>query len=310
MTLEQLSFVCAVKAAGTIINAAQSCNVSHTTVSRAISTLEDELGFVIFDRSRRGCVLTTKGEEVARLAESILRDSAAIARIGHPSGEDALHIGSYPIVTTDFLQVVVSGFNQLHPNTTLFIDHAKVNEVTAAVKAHQLDFGLIFTLPELLPNIEGSVQVTELLESNLVAVCSPKSQLAAKKYATLEDLKKETFILQSEEQVSYMMKYVFFPDCTPRIPVRSNDNDLIKSTIASSSMVGTYIEMFIANDPMVKSGQLVYVPIKVGQKLYKLKYLYIRPLKKPLSTTERAFIRILKKTARAYSDRGGDSVLG
>lgn len=53
MTLEQLAFICEVESAGTIVAAARNLYVSHTTVSRAISSLEDELGFAIFDRSRR-----------------------------------------------------------------------------------------------------------------------------------------------------------------------------------------------------------------------------------------------------------------
>ena len=53
---------------------------------------------------------------------------------------------------------------------------------------------------------------------------------ARKTVVTPEDLRRETFILQNEEQVSYMMKHVFFPDAMPRVAMRSNNNDLIKST--------------------------------------------------------------------------------
>ena len=41
---------------------------------------------------------------------------------------------------------------------------------------------------------------------------------ARKTVVTPEDLRRETFILQNEEQVSYMMKHVFFPDAMPRWP--------------------------------------------------------------------------------------------
>ena len=51
--------------------------------------------------------------------------------------------------------------------------------------------------------------------------------------------------------------------------------------------------MVVADDPLVKSGQLAFVPIKLGEELYKLKYLYIRPMKKRVSAAERTFIRLL-----------------
>ena len=293
MTLEQLAFISEVESAGTIVAAARNLYVSHTTVSRAISSLEDELGFVIFDRSRRGSTLTEKGAEAIRLARIILENAESIKRLGESKAAGALHIGAYPIGTATFLQDVVTRFNQVYPEYTIFINHAGVNEITARVREGTLDFGLICCLPELLDPIRTSVQVTELMESNLVVICSPSSPLAKKEFVTPEDLKGETFILQSEEQVLYMMQHVFFPGQKPNISMFSNNNELIKTTVMSNHMIATYIEMVIANDPLVTSGQLVCVPIKIGQELYKLKYLYVRPLRKQISAAERTFIKLM-----------------
>ena len=298
MTLEQLEFVCETASAGTIILAAQNCNVSHTTISRAIANLETELGFVIFDRSRRGCVLTARGAEVVRLSREMLERQRQLLQLGRQEESNSLHIGAYPIATKSLFQAAVAEFSRQCPETEITVDHAGVEDIVTAVNAHELDFGLICFLPELMDRISPSVKVTELMESNLVAVCSPASPLARKTVVTPEDLRRETFILQNEEQVSYMMKHVFFPDAMPRVAMRSNNNDLIKSTVASSSMVATYVEMVIADDPMVRSGQLCYRPIQVGDSLYRLKYFYIRPQRKPVSAAERTFIRILRKAAK------------
>lgn len=293
MTLEQLMFISEVESVGTIVAAAKNLYVSHTTVSRAISSLEDELGFAIFDRSRKGSTLTEKGAEAIRLARIILENANAIKSLGESKETGTLHIGAYPIGTSMLLQEVVSKFNQVYPEYTIFINHSSVNDIIAAVRDFSLDFGLICCLPELWETLRSSVQVTEILESNLVVICSPSSPLAKKEFVTPEDLKKETFILQSEEQVLYMMQHIFFPDGMPPISMFSNNNDLIKTTVMSNHLVATYTEMFIANDPLVKSGQLTCVPIKLNDKLYKLKYLYIRPMKKRISTAERTFIRLI-----------------
>ena len=293
MTLEQLAFICEVESAGTIVAAARNLYVSHTTVSRAISSLEDELGFAIFDRSRRGSTLTGKGAETIRLARIILENVESIRCLGENQETGALHIGAYPIGTTTFLQDVVSRFNQLYPEYTIFINHTGVNDIISAVRDLTLDFGLICCLPELWNSIRAGVQVTELLESNLVVICSPDSPLARKPFVTPDDLKNETFILQSEEQVLYMMQHVFFPGGMPPISMFSNNNELIKTTVMSNRMVATYVEIVIADDPLVKSGQLACVPIKLGDELYKLKYLYVRPLKKRVSAAERTFLRLM-----------------
>ncbi len=293
MTLEQLAFISEVEATGTIVAAARKLYVSHTTVSRAISSLEDELGFAIFDRSRKGSTLTEKGAEAIRLARIVLENVESLKQLGESEEAGTLRIGAYPVGTTSFLQDVVSRFNHIYPEYTIFLNHTGVKNIIAAVRDLELDFGLICCLPELCGTIRTSVQVTELYESELVVICSPDAPLAKKPYVTPDDLKRETFILQSEEQVLYMMQHIFFPEGMPPISMFSNNADMIKTTVRSSRMVATYVKMVVADDPLVKSGQLAFVPIKLGEELYKLKYLYIRPMKKRVSAAERTFIRLL-----------------
>lgn len=293
MTLEQLAFISEVESMGTIVAAARKLYFSHTTVSRAISSLEDELGFAIFDRTRKGSTLTEKGAEAIRLARIVLENAENLRQLGESGQQGSLRIGAYPVGPTSFLQNVVSKFNRICPEYTIFLNHTGVNNITAAVRDLELDFGLICCLPELCSSIRACVQVTELYESELVAICSPDSPLAKKPFVTPDDLKRETFILQSEEQVLYMMQHIFFPKEMPPISMFSSNNELIKTTVRSSRMIATYVKMVIADDPLVKSGQLAYVPIKLGDALYKLKYLYVRPLKKRVSAAERTFIRLL-----------------
>lgn len=293
MTLEQLVFITEVESAGTIVAAAKNLYVSHTTVSRAISNLEDELGFAIFDRSRRGSTLTEKGAEAIRLARLILENVNHLKQLGGTQEAGVLRIGAYPIGATSFLQDVISRFNHIYPEYTIFLNHTGVNDIINAVRDFTLDFGLICYLPELSDDLRASVQVTELFESNLVIICNPDSPLAKKPFVTPADLKNETFILQSEEQVLYMMQHVFFPDDMPPVYMFANSNELIKTTVMSNHMVATYVEMVIAEDPLVRSGQLSYVPIRFGDELYKLKYLYVRPRKKQISSAERTFIRLM-----------------
>jgi len=295
MTLEQLEYVCEVASAGTIIAAAQNCNLAHTTLSRAIANLEAELGFVIFDRSRKGCELTPMGSDVLRLAKEILETKEKIKQLGQTDTPDYLRIGAYPIAAENFFKQPLTEFNAACPGTDIFINHYGVSDIIEAVGKHELDFGLVYFLPEQMGTINNTVKVTELLESDLVVVCNPRSRLARMDKVTPFDLRNETFLLQNEEQILYMMKHVFFPEKMPKIAMRSNNNDLIKTGIAAGNAIATYLETVIANDPMVKSGELCYRPIYVNDKPYRLKYLYIRPKQKPMPASERTFIRLLKK---------------
>lgn len=72
MDAEKLRIFMAVARRGSISEAARRLYVSHSTVSRAVAALEEELGAELFVRSNRNCVLTPAGEVLREEAENLL----------------------------------------------------------------------------------------------------------------------------------------------------------------------------------------------------------------------------------------------
>lgn len=62
MTLQQMEYVVAVDKYRHFVKAAESCNVSQSTLSMMIKKLEDELDVMIFDRDARPVRPTMAGE--------------------------------------------------------------------------------------------------------------------------------------------------------------------------------------------------------------------------------------------------------
>lgn len=62
MEMKQLVAMVTVAEAGSVTYAAQMLHIVQPAVTRQIRTLEDELGVVLFDRTRHGMVLTSAGE--------------------------------------------------------------------------------------------------------------------------------------------------------------------------------------------------------------------------------------------------------
>jgi DNA-binding transcriptional LysR family regulator len=58
---------------GSFIRAAERLNVSQTTVSARIRTLEDRLGRQLFVRNKGGATLTTAGEQFLRYAPTFVQ---------------------------------------------------------------------------------------------------------------------------------------------------------------------------------------------------------------------------------------------
>ncbi|MDO4816740.1 MAG: LysR family transcriptional regulator [Bacillota bacterium] len=73
MELNQLEFFTAVAETGSFTKAANHMYVSHSTASRAVSALEEELGVRLIERGNRVVALTEAGERLLPKAKEILR---------------------------------------------------------------------------------------------------------------------------------------------------------------------------------------------------------------------------------------------
>ncbi|MGI6177292.1 MAG: LysR family transcriptional regulator [Eubacterium sp.] len=71
MTLVQLHYVIEVAESGSINKAADNLFISQPSLSRAIRSLEDELGFKIFNRNGKGVTLTDGGTEFLSYAREV-----------------------------------------------------------------------------------------------------------------------------------------------------------------------------------------------------------------------------------------------
>lgn len=78
MELEQLRIFIAVAEHGSYSAAAKDLFVSHSTTSRAVSALENELGVTLFDRKNRILGLTQAGESLLRDARELLENAAQL----------------------------------------------------------------------------------------------------------------------------------------------------------------------------------------------------------------------------------------
>lgn len=92
MTLQQLRYLIAVAACGSISAAAHSLYVSQSSLSVAVRDLERETGVTIFERSNRGTTLTSAGAELMRYARRVVAQADFMEQryARGPAGRQAL----------------------------------------------------------------------------------------------------------------------------------------------------------------------------------------------------------------------------
>ena len=82
MTLTQLEYVLAVNRYRHFGKAAKACFVTQPTLSMQVQKLEDELGVILFDRSKSPILPTAEGEAVIEQAKSRGSRAEAAGRSG------------------------------------------------------------------------------------------------------------------------------------------------------------------------------------------------------------------------------------
>ncbi len=79
MELEQLRVFAAVADEGSFTGAARRLYISHSTVSRTVTALEEELGVRLVERDNRFIALTKAGETLREEAEQLLSAADTVA---------------------------------------------------------------------------------------------------------------------------------------------------------------------------------------------------------------------------------------
>lgn len=106
ITLTQLEYIVAIDEYRHFATAAEKCFVTQPTLSMQIKKLEDELGVIIFDRSRQPVVPTDLGAKLIEQARMILiryatdkRDHSGRTARGRGNTENRNHTdtGSLPV---------------------------------------------------------------------------------------------------------------------------------------------------------------------------------------------------------------------
>lgn len=145
------------------------CNQPNLT--RAVKTLEQELGCTLFERTNRGVELTEDGknlyEYVSVAFEQIQAGEEAIAA-KHSIDHGMVSIGATEIALRCYLLPILSHFHQLYPNIRIKILNVSTPQALKITENRLVDIAVVTTPAEYGKNFHTSVLST----FHEVPVCS------------------------------------------------------------------------------------------------------------------------------------------
>ena len=192
MTIVQLEYLLAVVNFGSFSLAAERSFVTQPSLSMQIKNLEEELGVVLLDRTKKPVMLTQAGEVVAERARdavktfhSIYEDVAVLK--GTVSG--VLRLGVIPTIAPYLLPRMVQDFEARCPDVHLEIREMITPQIVRAMEHDEIDAAILAG--------EG---ITEecIFDDRFYAYLSPEHRLFERSNIRLEDLDLKEMLLLSE----------------------------------------------------------------------------------------------------------------
>lgn len=145
MNWDDLRMFIAVARAGSISCGARQLGLQHSTVSRRMRKLEQDLGVRLFDKVPSGYALTAAGEKLAQTVSHMERELLAVE--GTLAGQDMKPAGPLRVTAIDNMATTVlmpmfGGFSRKYPEVTL---HVLVSNSDLSLAQREADVAIRLT---------------------------------------------------------------------------------------------------------------------------------------------------------------------
>ncbi|MBN8788341.1 MAG: LysR family transcriptional regulator [Terrimonas sp.] len=186
MTFVQLEYIVALDNYRQFTLAAESCFITQLTLSMQIQKLEEELGIMIFDRTKQPVATTEMGKEIIKQAKVILAQKQAMHELvqskkGIVAGE--LKLGIIPTLAPYLLPLFIQNFASKYKQVKLIVSEMTTDNIIKSLTEGSIDAGILVT-----PLQKSGIKEYPLFYEELVAYVSRKNALYEKNYVLAQDI--------------------------------------------------------------------------------------------------------------------------
>ncbi len=149
MTLTELRYIVTLAQEQHFGHAAERCHVSQPTLSVGVKKLEDELGVLIFERSKSAVRLTPVGEGIVAQAQKVLEQAQSIrelAQAGKNQLTAPLKVGAIYTVGPYLFPHLIPQLHRVAPQMPLYIEENFTHVLRDKLRNGELD-AIIIALP-------------------------------------------------------------------------------------------------------------------------------------------------------------------
>ena len=195
MTIIQLEYFLTVANCGSFSQASEHCFVTQPSLSMQVKALEEELGVILLDRSKKPVIPTEAGEAVLAQVRTVLKEYNTIREVvagmkGETSGK--MRLGVIPTIAPYILHKFVPAFVRKYPKVELEIREMITPDIVEALNRDRLDAAIVAG-----GTCGDGIIEQELFNDRFFLYVSPNNPLIERSNVRIEDIDLNDIVMLS-----------------------------------------------------------------------------------------------------------------
>jgi DNA-binding transcriptional LysR family regulator len=259
LNIEQIEAFIYVSLTGNFSKAGELLFISQPSVSARIKTLENEIGYSLFNRNGKNVVLTKEGETFLPFAKTVLQNMQDGIQAIHQSNsntEGELTISSVLTTAQYILPSLIKEFHEDYPKVKLVVHTGHSPNVLDMVLNHQVTIGISRSVSH--PQID----TIHLFDDEMVLAIYPDHPFSSKEFVTVKDVAKENLILYNRGSLDWTLINNAFNSIgiKPNVVLEADNINLVKQMVKMKMGIGI-LPLFSIKEE-VESNSLTVVNIE------------------------------------------------
>jgi len=208
---------------------AEKLNLTQSAVSHSMKSFEEELGFELFIRSKKGVEISRAGQDIRPFVESLLTsERRLINKVNSINGKDTgqLRIGSLGSTSTKILPEILVRYQKLFPGIHMIFHEGGLDEMRDWLAKDQVD--IIFLVEEL---ITPSMYSELCFEDEIMVLVPKEYNLGHLDSVPMKIIEDYPFILSYAHPHKYMQILFKRHEVTPNILFSFNLNNTVMAMV-------------------------------------------------------------------------------
>jgi len=259
MELRAFRYLKAVVEAGSFSAAAARLGMNSSNLTRQISSLEDELGLTLLERSRSGIRLTSGGAAVMVEVRRMLNDLDAVAKTARENGvgtRGEFRLGLRIPPVGDRLRMLLRQWRLEYPDVSITVHELPDYELSNAIYRRTLDVAF-FAAYGVYPDLATALLVRE----RIFAALPQDHRLAIQETVGWRDLRDQAILVQDWED-SHATREFYASLIGIGLPLRSHPAS--KQSVLALVAAGFGLTLVLESQAQVAVPGVVYREILEG----------------------------------------------